>query len=585
VATAALASLLVVALAEDAGGYYPTSWGWGMLAASALGAAALLLRRGVPLGRREWAVVATFAAWLLWVGAEATRAGAATAGAPVLERGALYLLVLWSALLVVRPRSLEWLVAGLAAGLTAVACIGLHRYLAAAAVPNAFEGRLLYAPVGYANAAGILCGLGALLTLGLAVHARARVARAVCACALVPLLDATAFTQSRGAVVAVGAGAAVLVAVDRRRARLASTLLVTLPFPLAGIVAASRLHVGDAHVAAGVAQHDGRLLAFVLVALTIAAAAVSWRTLADDGAGRRGHRFGLVSLAAFSTAASAAVVARGGAGVLGDRAAYWRAAAHDVVAQPLLGSGPGSFPSAWLRYRDVARSTLDAHNLYLQTLAEVGPLGLVLLVAALAIPLGAIRAARRRDERYAAAIAAAYVAALVHSALDWDWQIPAVASVVVVLAAALLVAARDVGPGAGSRLFAAAAAATVVAAAAGAFVAAGNATLAAAGHAASAGDWPRARALALAAEARQPWSSDPLLVVGEASAALGDGRAAQAAFAEATRRDPSSWRAWYDLAIASRGIERRRALGELRRLDPLSGGAAPGGAPGPPLGR
>jgi Flp pilus assembly protein TadD len=66
---------------------------------------------------------------------------------------------------------------------------------------------------------------------------------------------------------------------------------------------------------------------------------------------------------------------------------------------------------------------------------------------------------------------------------------------------------------------------------------------------------------------------------------MGDGRAAQAAFAEATRRDPSSWRAWYDLAIAWRGIERRRALFELRRLDPLSGEAAPGGAPGPPLGR
>ena len=70
----------------------------------------------------------------------------------------------------------------------------------------------------------------------------------------------------------------------------------------------------------------------------------------------------------------------------------------------------------------------------------VGPIGLALLVAALAAPLLALR--RARKEPLVPAAAAAYVAYLVHAAGDWDWQLPAVTLAALLCGAAVLVAAR-----------------------------------------------------------------------------------------------------------------------------------------------
>ncbi len=67
---------------------------------------------------------------------------------------------------------------------------------------------------------------------------------------------------------------------------------------------------------------------------------------------------------------------------------------------------------------------MDAHNLYLETLAELGPFGLVLLAAMLALPL--VAALRVREHPFASAATGAYAAFLFHAALDWDWEMPAV---------------------------------------------------------------------------------------------------------------------------------------------------------------
>ena len=66
-----------------------------------------------------------------------------------------------------------------------------------------------------------------------------------------------------------------------------------------------------------------------------------------------------------------------------------------VRDEPLLGTGAGSFEAHWFRERSVAFHARDAHNLYLETLAELGPVGLALLLATLALPLLALPAARR----------------------------------------------------------------------------------------------------------------------------------------------------------------------------------------------
>ena len=70
------------------------------------------------------------------------------------------------------------------------------------------------------------------------------------------------------------------------------------------------------------------------------------------------------------------------------RADYWQVALHAVEDEPLLGSGSGSYRRLWYRNRSEPQPARDAHSLYLETLAELGPLGLVLSLAALGLPLG-----------------------------------------------------------------------------------------------------------------------------------------------------------------------------------------------------
>src|SRR5205823_1520359 len=127
------------------------------------------------------------------------------------------------------------------------------------------------------------------------------------------------------------------------------------------------------------------------------------------------------------------------------RADYWRVAWREVRAHPVLGGGAGRYERYWHRYRPTAYEALNAHNLYLETLAELGPLGLALLVAAFCVPF--VAAMRSRGRPGVTAAAAGLSAYLAHAALDWDFQIVAVTLAGIFCAAALLVAARDDRPG------------------------------------------------------------------------------------------------------------------------------------------
>src|SRR5437867_1377106 len=76
---------------------------------------------------------------------------------------------------------------GALAGTLVVVCSGLVSLLLPAHVSaDAFEGRLLFQPVGYANACGILAALGAVLALGAVAHAASARVRAVAAAGLAP---------------------------------------------------------------------------------------------------------------------------------------------------------------------------------------------------------------------------------------------------------------------------------------------------------------------------------------------------------------------------------------------------------------
>ena len=78
------------------------------------------------------------------------------------------------------------------------------------------------------------------------------------------------------------------------------------------------------------------------------------------------------------------------------RTTYWRVALDDFRDHPVLGSGAGTYDLRWTHDRPFGAGARDAHSLYVETLAELGPLGLALLVGALGAPFLALRSARER---------------------------------------------------------------------------------------------------------------------------------------------------------------------------------------------
>jgi O-antigen ligase len=117
---------------------------------------------------------------------------------------------------------------------------------------------------------------------------------------------------------------------------------------------------------------------------------------------------------------------------------------HDF---PLLGSGMGTFYTAFPRYRgaDVGAFFDHAHNDYLEILSEAGVAGFGLLAAVVVLSLrAALQAQRRRHDPIMRGMAfgatMAMVGILVHSTVDFNLQIPANAALFVVILAVSWVA-------------------------------------------------------------------------------------------------------------------------------------------------
>jgi O-antigen ligase len=121
-----------------------------------------------------------------------------------------------------------------------------------------------------------------------------------------------------------------------------------------------------------------------------------------------------------------------------NRYQYWRVAAGSFARHPLIGLGSGGFRVDWLRHRTVADPALNAHSLYIETAAELGIVGLVLLLGFLIGVARSAREALRPAPGFAVGAAAAVTAFAIHAGVDWDWQIPAVTIPALVLAGALI---------------------------------------------------------------------------------------------------------------------------------------------------
>ena len=152
----------------------------------------------------------------------------------------------------------------------------------------------------------------------------------------------------------------------------------------------------------------------------------------------RPRLWGAIAVAGAAAVVAAAAVASPDIS-LGDRPDYWEAALDDASDHPLTGSGAGSFEEYWLEHGDPSIHVRDAHSLYLEAFAELGVVGLALVLVMFAVPFLALSRKRGHVEAVAAAALAAFV---VHAGIDWDWEMPVVVLAGLACAAALLVAAR-----------------------------------------------------------------------------------------------------------------------------------------------
>ena len=572
----------LVALAWASGGYFAETWGVALLAEAVAIAVWAILASTIEVPRSSVALVGGLLVLAGWQVVSRAWAFAPDAAVLEAERTLLYAGAAAAAVLTIPRRRIDDLVLGVLAGTGIVTVGGLLQHVLGSGVP---DGRL-ESPVGYSNAAGILAAATLLLALGLAADGpawRRSLAAGVAPAAAVVLY----LSLSRGAVVACALGLLVLAVSIRPAPSLVRAGLVGSIAGLAALGAGLAGTFGDRGVSTAELVSLGAVAALGGVAAAVAASSPAVRGLGvaaievdarrlrgrpgrrrtRRGGGRRRRRPG-GALRTGRPAARAGQVAVDidelSRGLLGRRGGRWS------PTSPSLGEGAGGFGRIWLRDRPALLFVRDAHNLYLETLAEVGPVGLIALLVALLVPLTVVRRAMR--EPVGRACLAAYLALLAHAALDWDWELPAVTVCTVLLAVALVKhgepirAPRAVRRPARASLLAAAAALGVAAV----VVRAGNGAIVAARDAVDRGDVPSAIREAERARRFAPWAAEPWQLLGEADAAAGRLADARRHLRRAVDEDPRSSGAWLALAFATSGPEQARAIAEVRRLDPLA---------------
>jgi O-antigen ligase len=595
------------------GAYFPTAWGWSAFGFAWAAVLALALGGLVRFGRLEWIMLGALGLLTCWIGLSALWSEDVSQTALEVQRALVYLTAALAALLVLRSATVTLFLGAVLAAVVGVCTYSLATRLFPERLAefDEFAVNRLQQPLGYWNSLGTFAAMGVLLAIGFAARAHAVWGRALAGAAL-PILVATLyFTFGRGAWLAFGAGLAAAVAVDRRRLQLVSSMIVLAPFSVAAVWLCSRSDAltSRAPVLAEAAS-EGRRLAPILLGIAVVSGIAS---VAFAQIERRLPRLPRVraayagTLVAVAAAGAVAIFAVYGApwtlaergyhefvdppaaaptagspqepgdlnsrlfSLWGNGRAELFAVAWDTAREhPLLGTGAGTYEQRWLRDRPFELDARDAHSLYLETLAELGPAGLTLLAVALGAPLVAALRARRR--RLVGAATGAYVVYVVHAAADWDWEMTAVTLTALFCGVALLVAARDESGSvrAGRGIRATLAVAAVVAAALSLVGFLGNRAIAESERAAGADDADLAEAEARRAIRWTPWSAHGWQALGEVQLQHAEFADARRSFRRALAKDPDDWNLWLNLAFASKGAGQRRAAERALALNPLS---------------
>jgi hypothetical protein len=614
------AAALTAWAAFHAGGFFPDTVG---LMAVALSVAATLRITLAPrpfagVGAHALVVLAFGSLLLTWT---LLSSGWSSAPARALLEGnrtLLYLLAFAFAASFARDRTslavlLRWVLAALVA--VALAALASRLFGDVIHVTAGRQPSRLAFPLTYWNAMAVLCAIG--VTLALHVGSGGQeppVARALATASIPVLAVAGYFPFSRGGIGVAAIGIVLYIVLAHPR-RLAATLVCAVPPTVVALVVAYRSDAlaTDTYFA-GDGPAQGHVLALVLVAAAAAAALLRMLLLVPErrldgmrwAPGRR--RIALTALAVAAVVVlGAGFAAVGGTGevraqyhafvrgnvvdegtdvrsrltAIGNngRLDFWRVDAQAFASQRLHGTGAGTYENEWYQRRRSPNQVVDGHSLYLETLAELGVVGLVLLAGALLAMLVAVARGLRGEQRHAhAAVLAAGVALLVHAGIDWDWEMPALFCWLFVAAGCAAArpsrpgtetAGAGGGPGRRTRVLAGLAALLLAITPALAF--ASEQGLRRAQVAFGRGDCATAIDAALDSAASLDSRPDPFELIGYCDLRSGQARLGIAAMQAARVRDPGSWRYAYGLAVARAyaGEDPRAALAQARRLNPL----------------
>ncbi len=433
-------------------------------------------------------------------------------------------------------------------------------------------------------------------------------------CAAVAALPVVAgslyLTSSRGAVaVAVVAFATFLVLTDDRWEAGAVLVLGGLGAAAAVAVLAPRHTLVDGPLDSARATEQGHEAALLLVVVALATGLVAPFALAVAGrihSRRWGRVLAVVAVALLLLVAvasdpverlrefkqpptAAQAVGPNGSSVSehllsangSGRWQFWHASVDEWRADPVVGGGAGTFEAWWAEHGSLATFVRDAHSLYLESLGELGPLGLLLT---LAVCLGGVALAARRSWRLAgseritaAALAAVAAAFAVAAGIDWMWEltvVSAVALTAVALASRLGVTTDTERRDSPAWLRVSLLGVALLCMVGQAVPLLAQREIARSRDAAARGDGVDARDAALRARDIQPWAASPYLQLALIDERLGRLRAARDEVESALERDSSDWRLWLVAARVNTKLGRiedgRNALARAVELNPRS---------------
>jgi hypothetical protein len=370
------------------------------------------------------------------------------------------------------PASWSAMLAGIALSAVAIAGWSLLTKVFPAAFATEETFARLRPPFDYWNSVGLAAALGIppLLWLGSRRSGHAAL-NALAWPALGLLTLSLMLAYSRGALLAVAIGVAVWLVIVPLRLRalvlIGGVLAATVPL-VAWAFAQDGLTGDNARMAlrTDAGQGFGALLILLLVTLTVAGLAVGFMSAHRPVGVATRARASRVLVGAIAVVPAVAILllANAPGGISGQvskawhqatdpavsgptnsperltatssgRARYWREAMKVHGQDPWLGTGAGAYGTLRLRYRLDGRTVRHAHGYVVQTLADLGWVGLgVSLLAAFAWLAAAARTLglRRRDrglpwdaERVGlASLAAVALVFGLHSGIDWTWFVP-----------------------------------------------------------------------------------------------------------------------------------------------------------------